>query len=1021
MSKIGKLSKVELSEAMEEESKLFQDYYLWLEEHMPPTLFEEFEQSHIQTIAHNLMGLHLQGNFIEIHFPNCSIVLCLDSTDADIRILKNFSFFGIRNYQTYVSDVPPPNKAIKTPLRIAIIHFTGVEDQDTLTTVDPSVYECIKEKYPSLNQEEFNEILRRLGTRFLRSINTERLMLAIDMFLRAKDRDNIQYEIRYNQDWKAESKGRREVPSLQIVLAWKNIPKYNFLYRLAKTIDRHHLIMKRVNASYVGPYSNSSIVVMSLAIHGQDNKSAWDVTDIDDFLLELATLKYFEDQDMIEKVFVSTNLIRGNLANFLRSAVSFIHQLLLHVDSNIYSISNIEEGICRHPELTVQICQAFEHKFHPTRHDFKAYEKERHQFLAFVEKLDTGNFVLDGRRQTILKAAMNFVHYTLKTNFYRANKSAHSFRLDPLYLESTSYDRNQKFPELPYAIFFIKGRSFIGFHIRFKELSRGGLRTIFPYRNEQAAWERINIFSECYNLAYTQQKKNKDIPEGGAKGVIFIEPFDDLRLESQIYQNELTIAEVPPEVIKEKMQEFQNEQRLVYLYQSQRAYVHSLLTLINCNDDGSLKAKNVVDYWKQPEYIYLGPDENMHNCMIEWIAEHASFVGYKPGKAFISSKPLIGINHKEYGVTSLGVNVYMHKALEYIGINPNTDLFTVKISGGPDGDVAGNQINNLYRFYPKTAKLLAVTDGSGTIYDPLGLSLEAMANLFREGKPIAHYPPEKLSSGGFLLDILTRKDESEYQQLTLYWKKEEDKLEKHWLSSNEWHQIYRSNIHQVKTDIFIPAGGRPRTLNHQNYTDFLDETGSPTAKAIIEGANLYLTPEAREALEKKGVIIFKDSSSNKGGVICSSLEVSTGLILSEEEFIQLKSELMPEILAHIEEKAALEAGILLKAHALSGAPLTELSDQVSKKINTYTYQILDYLTTIDLPTDKEHPLISCLIAYHLPLLKTRYTDRILTNLPDIQKKATIASHIASHIVYKKGLGWSPTIVDVLPLVLKEIL
>ena len=57
--------------------------------------------------------------------------------------------------------------------------------------------------------------------------------------------------------------------------------------------------------------------------------------------------------------------------------------------------------------------------------------------------------------------------------------------------------------------------------ICFKDLSRGGLRTVFPQRYEQMVAERNNVFLGCYNLAFTQQKKNKDIPEGGSKGVIF--------------------------------------------------------------------------------------------------------------------------------------------------------------------------------------------------------------------------------------------------------------------------------------------------------------------------------------------------------------------------------------------------------------------------------------------------------------------------------------------------------------------
>ncbi len=169
--------------------------------------------------------------------------------------------------------------------------------------------------------------------------------------------------------------------------------------------------------------------------------------------------------------------------------------------------------------------------------------------------------------------------------------------------------------------------------------------------------------------------------------------------------------------IEKKIAEFRQEQKIEFLYQSQRAFIESLLIIINCDEDSHIRARYILDYWKRPEYIYLGPDENMHDFMIEWIANISKKYDYKPGRAFISSKPYDGINHKEYGVTSLGVNVYMHHVLEYLGINPKTDLFTVKVSGGPDGDAAGNQLLNLYRFYPDTAKVIALTDGTGTIHD----------------------------------------------------------------------------------------------------------------------------------------------------------------------------------------------------------------------------------------------------------------------------------------------------------------
>lgn len=74
-------------------------------------------------------------------------------------------------------------------------------------------------------------------------------------------------------------------------------------------------------------------------------------------------------------------------------------------------------------------------------------------------------------------------------------------------------------------------------------------------------------------------------------------------------------------------------------------------------------------------------------------------------------------------------------------------------------------------------------------------------------------------------------------------------------------------------------------------------------------ANLFVTQNARLALEKKGVILFvhtlrpvsydvltdptidmnrfRDSSANKGGVTSSSLEVLVGMSLSDRDFLDL--------------------------------------------------------------------------------------------------------------------------------------
>ncbi|MES2273579.1 MAG: NAD-glutamate dehydrogenase domain-containing protein, partial [Chlamydiota bacterium] len=802
------LSPEALKETIETESEKFERTYRWLEKHMPSRFLDEMDFESRVLIARNLLNFSLQDHFTPIHFKHKMIVLCNDAPNADLKILKNYSSFAIRYYRSFVSNEPPPGEK-KALLRITVLYFhTSSVDEKIPAERKKELFSLVEKRNPEMRQEEFETLLHGLTPRFVRSMTNERLLMILDVFSRAKKSDLFQYEIRRNEDWK-----KTEAPSLQLVIAWRNAPRAGFLYRLSEITHSHHLALQRLVATYIDLENSESIALLSLGLHGLKGKAAWDEADLEDFLREVALLKYFETDDQVQSIFVKPGLVSGNVGHLIRNFTSFVHQMLVYADPNLYSYENVNEGLCRHPELTTMLTQAFAAKFHPEKVDLKLYKELEGQFLNLVEQLDTGQTFNDLRRKNILRQALSFVNHTLKTNFYLKNKSAFSFRLDPKYLDSVPFERMDKFPELPYGIFFVRGMHFIGFNIRFKDLARGGVRTVIPERMEQYLYERNNIFSEGYNLALTQQKKNKDIPEGGAKTAILLEPFEVFAKEEAIFRREMEMEGIDPAIQEEKIKIYRRDHKLGYLYASQRSFIESFMTLINCDEQGTLKSTSVVDYWKRPEYIYLGPDENMFNDMIVWIASYAVQCNYKPGRSFMSSKPGAGINHKEFGVTSYGVNVYMHEILLFLGIDPEKDPFTVNISGGPDGDVAGNQLLNLYKYYPKTAKLLALTDVSGTIYDPVGLDLKEMAELFHKSLPIRSYPAEKLHDGGFLLDIRTRREQSAYAQQTLLLRKKGNKLVEDWLSGNEMNHLYRNNVHQIKTDIFIPGGGRPRTLN----------------------------------------------------------------------------------------------------------------------------------------------------------------------------------------------------------------
>ncbi len=995
-----------LQEALKKEQEHFHHYYLWVEAHLPAAFFEEVDPETIFFIVDALMGLEIQGYLSHLQFKDRAVALCLEGREADLSILRKYRSRGIKYYKTFLSNAPPPFPKVSSPLRIAIIYFTQVNEKREANDPEQLSKELLPlllKRNASISRERFLEMAPKVDGRFLRSLTKEEKVFAFDLLFRAEEADSCQLEMEQEEG----------AASLQIILAWSNVPKHDFLFQLARIVERHRLTFTQLCATYIDPYGEKNIFLISLGLRGIEGKSAWETAELDDFIQELMMIKCFQGQEEIERRLVENGYVSGNLGNLLKAMAHFIHQGLSRSNRYLYSFALVEEALCRHPELSRLLTKAFEAKFHPKKNNLSLYEEIKEEFLTSIKRIDTGQSDDDMRRKTILMQGLYFVDFSLKNNFYRNKKSALSFRIDPRYLEQLP--DKKLFPETPFALFFFKGVHFIGFHIRFRELARGGLRTVLPEEEERYRSDRDKLLLECYNLAYTQQKKNKDIPEGGAKGIILLKAFETLQREELIYRHELLEANV--EGVEERVQQFKKGVKKECLYQAQRSYIESMLSLVNCDSDGKLKADQIVDYYGKPEYIYLGPDENMENEMIRWICRYATHSGYLPGRSFMSSHPESGINHKEFGVTSRGVNIYMEEVLKFLHIDPHKNRFTIKMSGGPDGDVAGNQICNLYRFFPQNGKLVATIDVSGTLFDPEGVDLSITYQLFRESRPIRFYPAERLSEGGYLLDTTQRQKQGSYQEEALLMHKQGGKLISRWISGNEMNHLLRTTVHQAKAEIFIPGGGRPFTLNEENYQEFLDKEGKATSKAIVEGGNLYLSPGARRKLEQLGVIIIKDSSANKGGVICSSYEVLSNLVLSETEFAQEKSELVKEIIAIIEARSAEEAKLLLSMHG--SAFLTDISDQISERINLYTDEIYGYLEKIKLSQDKQDPLMELLFQHLPPLLRKKYADQVVEKLPDLHKKAIIACSLAQRIVYKKGISWSPSIVDMLPNIARD--
>jgi NAD-specific glutamate dehydrogenase len=59
----------------------------------------------------------------------------------------------------------------------------------------------------------------------------------------------------------------------------------------------------------------------------------------------------------------------------------------------------------------------------------------------------------------------------------------------------------------------------------------------------------------------------------------------------------------------------------------------------------------------------------------------------------------------------------------------------------------------------------------------------------------------------------------------------------------------------------------PEAVNISNMAALINADGKPHFKYIVEGAKLFFTQQACLHLEKRKVILFKNSSANKGSSI----------------------------------------------------------------------------------------------------------------------------------------------------------
>ena len=483
--------------------------------------------------------------------------------------------------------------------------------------------------------------------------------------------------------------------------------------------------------------------------------------------------------------------------------------------------------------------------------------------------------VVSENDEMVMSSFLVFNAAVLKTNFYTPTKVALSFRLKPDFLPEHEY------PQPLYGMFLVIGSEFRGFHLRFRDISRGGIRIVKSRDKEAYAINARSMFDENYNLANTQQRKNKDIPEGGAKGVILLDVH---------HQNKASVA-------------FEK-------------YIDSILDLLLPAVSPGIKDP-IKDLHGQEEILFMGPDENTAE-LVDWATDHARKRGAPWWKSFFTGKSpkLGGIPHDTYGMTTLSVRQYVQGIYRKLGIDPST--MRKLQTGGPDGDLGSNEIKL------GNEKYMAIVDGSGVIFDPEGLDREELLKLATSRSMISNFDMSKLSSQGYRVLV----DETNVT-----------------LPSGEFVNngtVFRNGFHlrAGEFDVFVPCGGRPESINLTNVSNLIAD-GKSMIPYIVEGANLFLTQDSKLRLEKAGCVLFKDASVNKGGVTSSSLEVLASLSFDDKGFEenmcvgpdgtkpQFYVDYVREVQETIKRNATLEFEAIWREHEETGVPRSLISDKLS--------------------------------------------------------------------------------------------
>ena len=217
-----------------------------------------------------------------------------------------------------------------------------------------------------------------------------------------------------------------------------------------------------------------------------------------------------------------------------------------------------------------------------------------------------------------------------------------------------------------------------------------------------------------------------------------------------------------------------------------------------------------------PEIDIPAPDIGTDSQIMAWMVDEYSKIAGRNVPGVFTAKPVIlwGNPVREYS-TGFGVAVWAREAAEKLwgGIEGKT----VAVQGfGKVGYWAAYWLNKM------GARVIAVADISGGVYNPNGLDLAAVKAV--------------VDKTGFVINY----------------------------DAPGTRKVTNEEILELPVDILVPAA--VENVIHKGNANNIK------AKLVVEGANGPTTADAEQVLHRKGIWVLPDLAANAGGVVVSYLE-----------------------------------------------------------------------------------------------------------------------------------------------------